>query len=82
MLYGFTHVGNSKDVWLGKYPFLIGWWTVTATIVHEFAHLNGAPGGASKLAEQAVYWCELGGHHEHPGGTDDPDTPYNPDISG
>lgn len=30
---------------------------VAATIVHEFAHIAGAPGGASHAAEKAADMC-------------------------
>jgi len=32
-------------------------WEVAATIVHEFAHIAGAPGGTSKSAEKSVKMC-------------------------
>lgn len=32
-------------------------WMVAATIVHEFAHIGGAPGGTSHAAEKSTDMC-------------------------
>jgi len=42
---------------------------IAATIVHEFAHIAGAPGGASHKAEKAADKCGFGPQ-------------YNPKIMG
>ena len=36
-------------------------WQVAATIVHEFAHINGVPGGGHGVAENLVRCCGLKG---------------------
>ena len=37
-------------------------WQVVATIVHEFAHINGVPGGGHGVAEGMLRCCGLAGH--------------------
>ena len=34
-------------------------WTVAATLIHELAHTNGAPGGNSHAAEATLSQCLL-----------------------
>ncbi len=65
-----------------SYAAVSSQWIMLATLVHELAHINGAPGGASKQAEDALLACGLGRRIEFATGTDDPKTPYNPGISG
>jgi hypothetical protein len=36
-------------------------WQVAATIVHEFAHINGVPGGGAGVAERMLTCCGLSG---------------------
>ena len=58
---GVTH-SNNKDITIGGW--LLDTQTVSmvaATIIHEMAHVAGAPGGQSHLAERAVDKC---GFHE------------------
>jgi len=86
--FGYTYSNN--DIWIGPMPFRIGKWTVLATIIHELAHINGAPGGSAvclptgtcHAAERAVLESGLGNRTEFTSGKDDPQTPYNPTISG
>lgn len=52
-----------------------------ATLVHEFAHINGAD-GAGHWAEFAALACGFGSWKEFLTGDDDPDTPYDPTING
>jgi hypothetical protein len=66
---------------IGPFAFRDGKQMVLATIIHELAHCNGAPGGDSKVAEEALIACGLGRASEK-GGKDDPKTPYNPSVSG
>lgn len=53
---------------------------LAATLVHEFAHINGV-GGSGHAAELAVLACGFGSWTELLFG-DDPDTPYEPGIVG
>lgn len=60
--FGFTREPN--DIAIGKASFTEGnYLVVAATIVHEFAHLGGAPGKAaqppSNAAETALKFCLL-----------------------
>jgi len=57
-----ARVGN--DVTISKYAYLMGHWTVVATLVHEFAHVNGAPGGNSTQAEDTLRRCLLHQLHD------------------
>lgn len=80
--YGLTPgTGFAKEFAIGTYAFRDGKKMVLATIIHELAHCNGAPGGDSKVAEEALIACGLGRASEKDG-EDDPDTPYNPTVSG
>jgi hypothetical protein len=59
-LWGWTQPSTfPKDIVVTRYALKAGRWSVAATIVHELAHLNGAPGGASKAAELRVKACHL-----------------------
>lgn len=84
---------HNNDLWVGPRPFVIGRWTVLATIIHELAHIGGAGGAATGLvcgafsaachaAERAVLECGMGKRSERRTGVDDPATPYNPNIVG
>jgi hypothetical protein len=55
--YGATR-GN--DVTITAYSLAMGHWTVAATLVHELAHVNGAP-GTTHAAEGTLRSCLLGG---------------------
>ena len=74
--------GFATECAIGPAAFRIGRWTVLATLIHELAHCNGAPGGASTVAEDALVHCGLGRRSELQTGVDDPRTPYTPGLSG
>lgn len=58
--YGATH-SNDKDICISAWCLdTTNRWVVAATMVHEFAHIAGAPGGASHKAEKAVDKCSFG----------------------
>jgi hypothetical protein len=79
-LFGQTRMGTG-EIGISDRPFALGKWMVLATVIHELAHVNGAPNtGGNTLAEDAVYHCGLGSSAEYYGGPDDPSTPYNPDL--
>lgn len=71
-----------REIAIGKSAFRIGRWTVLATLVHELAHIDGAPGGNDRRAEEALLHCGLGKRSEKSSNKDDPWTPYNPGIEG
>jgi hypothetical protein len=79
--FGETNMVGGKEIAIGPRAFRIGRWTVLATLIHELAHSNGAPGGLDRRAEEAVLACGMGKHVER-GGRDDPYTPYDPSIGG
>jgi hypothetical protein len=79
--YGETNMVGGKEIGIGPISFRIGRWTVLATLIHELAHSNGAPGGGDTRAEGAVRACGMGKASETPG-HDDPYTPYDPNIGG
>jgi hypothetical protein len=59
-LWGWTMPSTfPKDIVVTRYALKAGRWSTAATIVHELAHLNGAPGGTSKAAELRVKACHL-----------------------
>jgi hypothetical protein len=80
--WGETNAVGGKEIALGGVAFRTGRWSVLATMIHELAHSNGAPGGASQDAERAVLACGLGRLSERSTGVDDPRTPFNPGIGG
>lgn len=80
--YGETNAVGGKEIAISGMACKIGRWTVLATLIHELAHADGAPGGADKAAERALPHCGLGKRSELKSGTDDPWTPFNPNISG
>jgi len=56
-IYGDTH-NNDKDIALHRWcTDTKNVWTIAATIVHELAHIGGAPGQPSPAAEQALPQC-------------------------
>jgi hypothetical protein len=61
-----------RDIVICRYALRMGRWSAAATIVHELAHLNGAPGGASHAAEQRVRECRMMS----------PNGPYDPHVTG
>jgi hypothetical protein len=58
--YGAT-LRSIKEVTISQFSLKMGHWTVAATLVHELAHVNGAPGGASHAAEGTLKHCLLPG---------------------
>jgi hypothetical protein len=79
--YGATDIRNFRDIAISSTAFRQGRWVVLATLIHELAHVGGAP-GFSHAAEQAVLECGLGLPSELRRGRDDPRTPYEPNIIG
>jgi hypothetical protein len=59
---GATNAVSGKDVTINFREFRVGRWAVAATIVHELAHVNGAPGGSSPLAESMLNCCGFRAH--------------------
>lgn len=60
--YGATsHTFAVADVTISNYALNRGVWVTVATLVHELAHVNGAPGGTSRAAENALPPCGLRG---------------------
>lgn len=56
-IYGDTH-SNDKDIALHRWcTDTKNFWIIAATIVHELAHIGGAPGQPSPAAEQALPKC-------------------------
>ena len=79
-LFGQTRMGTG-EIGISDRPFALGRWMVLATVVHELAHVDGAPNtGGNTLAEEAVYHCGLGSSAEYYSGIDDPSTPYDPNY--
>lgn len=74
--------GFASECAIGPRAFRIGRWTVLATLIHELAHCNGAAGGGSTAAEDALPHCGLGRLSEFSSGVDDSRTPYQPGLSG
>jgi hypothetical protein len=60
------------DLVITRFALRMGRWSTAATIVHELAHLNGAPGHRSKAAELRVMQC----HMQSKSG------PYDPTVEG
>lgn len=55
--FGATH-SNDKDVCITAWCLDTHHkWMIAATLVHEFAHIAGAPGGVSHAAEKAADQC-------------------------
>lgn len=63
---------HPKDIVVSQYCCRMGRWSLVGTIVHEMAHLNGAPGGFSHAAEETLKGC----------GLQSPDGPYDPNVLG
>ncbi len=80
--FGETNAVGGREVAISGMSIRLGQWTVLATLIHELAHVNGAPGGGSQAAELAVLACGMGYQSERVSGVDDPRTPYNPGIGG
>jgi hypothetical protein len=62
--YGATH-SNNKDVSVSAWCLdTKNRWMIAATIVHELAHVAGAPGGTSHAAEKAVDKCYFNAQYD------------------
>lgn len=81
--YGWTVGTPGGGVEVGICPLSFRWgrWMVVATLIHELAHVNGAPGSGDS-AERALPHCGLGSWAEMTSHTDDSWTPYDPTITG
>lgn len=73
---------SGKELAIGPNSFPKGKWVVLGTLIHELAHINGAPTGNNTQAEEALYHCGLGTDAEWLDGIDDPSTPYDPSTGG
>ena len=80
--FGAQSVAFPNEIAIGPAAFRIGRWTVLATLIHELAHVDGAPGGSDRRAEEALLHCGLGRWSEFKSGVDDPHSPYDPTIAG
>ncbi|MDR1423821.1 MAG: hypothetical protein LBI92_04340 [Azoarcus sp.] len=56
--HGYFGSTSGKDITIAKYAFSMGHWTIAATLVHELAHVNGAPGHNTQ-AEDTLKACLL-----------------------
>lgn len=74
--------GLSNEIGIGEFAYVRGKMTVLATLIHELAHIAGAPGGESRAAEDALIHCGLGKQSEADHNVNDPRTPYDPDATG
>ncbi|MBG6200376.1 hypothetical protein IWQ48_001505 [Labrenzia sp. EL_13] len=78
--YGKTY-SASGEIGIADSAFRMGRWTVLATIIHELAHVNGAPGrGGDTRAEEAVYHCGLATSDASYGLDEVPGTPCYPEY--
>jgi len=82
MAYGQTDAVGGNEIAISAISRRMGRWTVLGTLVHELAHVDGAPAGSSNAAELAVLACGMGKARERSTGIDDPYTPYDPTIQG
>jgi|SRR5450631_2798019 hypothetical protein len=58
--FGVTHsLGGTHNISITQYALSMGEWTTAATLIHELAHTNGAPGGRSHAAEATLSKCLL-----------------------
>ena len=57
---GVTDAVGGKEITVSASEFRVGRWSVAATLVHEFAHTNGAS-GATMDAENTLNCCGLNG---------------------
>ena len=81
-LWGAADMRSHMEVAITPPAYLWGRWTVLATLIHELAHVNGAPSVSSRAAEDALLHCGLGKHTEARSGIDDPRTPFDPGADG
>jgi hypothetical protein len=80
-LYG-TGVRLANEIGIGELAYIRGRTLVLATLIHELAHIAGAPDGNSRAAEDALIHCGLGKQSEADTGINDPSTPYDPNARG
>jgi hypothetical protein len=80
--FGETNSVSGHEIAISEFACKRGRWTVLATLIHELAHADGAPGGGDQRAERSLIACGLGYQSELTTGVDDPRTPYDPTISG
>jgi len=73
---------GSNEIGIGELTYVHGKEAVLATLIHELAHIAGAPGGNSRAAEEALVHCGLGKKSELKTGKDDPSTEYDPHVRG
>lgn len=57
--YGATDTVGGNEITITRFALRMGHWTTAATLVHELAHTNGAPSGASHAAEATLSTCLL-----------------------
>ncbi|MFS1525082.1 hypothetical protein ACL7TT_13390 [Microbulbifer sp. 2304DJ12-6] len=53
---------NKQHISITAYALAMGQWMTAATIIHELAHVNGAPGNNTQ-AEDMLLKCMLKQHH-------------------
>ena len=58
---GFYGATSGKNTTVSQFALAKGTWVTVATIVHEMAHIGGAPGAPSMAAENALPKCGLAG---------------------
>ena len=58
--FGLTSTKRPKEITITGDAFAGGIRVVAATIVHELAHVNGAPGAPSSMAEGSLNSCGFG----------------------
>ena len=71
-----------KEIGIHYWVFRRGRVHVLGTLIHELAHMSGAGGSPSKAAEEALVHCGVGTMQELRSGINDPNTPYDPRLSG
>jgi hypothetical protein len=76
--YGMTSLDYPHEIAIGQIAFIQGRWMVLATMLHELAHVNGAPDDDGS-AELTLVHCGLGRRSEITRG-DDPNTPFIPGL--
>ena len=59
--FGVTNRVGGDEISITRFALRMGRWTTAATLVHELAHTNGAPGGNSHAAEGTLRNCLLQG---------------------
>ena len=57
--FGVTERVGGREISITEFALRMGAWTTAATLIHELAHTNGAPGRRSHAAEAALSTCLL-----------------------